>query len=145
MKQLPVIAILIILCVILAGCIPRSNDRPPDPGTPLPPPHEGSFISNYGSMTFNGDGKTVFIDFSPEFLEVLDNPPNEETYYYVFTWYSFGICRYDTATDYKIYNEASDIDLTFSLYLEGKGTTEDMIAFSYPTPGEDNVVFNKKK
>lgn len=144
MKQMPFITIIIIFCLLFAGCVPKSFDGPPDPGTPEPPPHNGSFISDYGTMTFNGDGKTVYIDFSPEFLEVLDNPPNEETYEYAFLWYNFGLCRYDTASEFKIYNESSEISLTFSLYLEGKGTTEDKIAFSYPTPEDKNVFFRRK-
>ena len=145
MKQLPVITLALIFCLLFAGCGPKSYDGPPDPGTPAPPPHEGSFISEYGTMTFNGDGETVYIDFSPEFLDVLNNPPNEETYSYAFTWYSFGECRYDVATEFKIHNEVSDISLTFSLYLEGEGTSKDKIAFSYPTPGDQSVIFIRDK
>ncbi len=144
MKQLPVITLALIFCLLFAGCGPKSYDGPPDPGTPAPPPHEGSFISEYGTMTFNGDGETVYIDFSPEYLEVLESPPNEETYSYAFTWYSFGECRYDVATEFNIHNRASDTSLTFSLYLEGEGTTKDKIAFSYPTPEDQNVVFHRK-
>ena len=34
-------------------------DGPPkDPGTPPPPAHSGVYVSDHGSMTFNGDGKT---------------------------------------------------------------------------------------
>lgn len=144
MKQFPVFIITIIICLLFTGCGPKSYDGPPDPGTPEPPYHDGSFISEYGTMTFNGDGETVYIDFSPEYLEVLDNPPNEETYSYAFTWYSFGKCRYDVATEFKIHNGASDTSLDFSLYLEGEGTTKDRIAFSYPTPEKKIVVFQRK-
>ena len=144
MKQFPVFIITIIICLLFTGCGPKSYDGPPDPGTPEPPYHDGSFISEYGTMTFNGDGETVYIDFSPEYLEVLDNPPNEETYSYAFTWYSFGESRYDVATEFNIHNNASDTSLTFSLYLEGEGTTKDKIAFSYPTPEDQIVVFQRK-
>ena len=144
MRQLRVITIGSTLCLLIASCGPKNYDGPPDPGTPEPPPHKGSFICEYGEMTFIGDGKTVYIDFSSEYLEILDNPPNDVMYEYTFTWYSFGSCRYDVATEFKIYNEANDIDLSFSLYLEGKGTTEELIAFSYPIPKKDSVVFKKK-
>ena len=144
MKRLPVLLTTIIICLLFAGCSPKSYDGPPDPGTPEPPFHDGIFMSEYGTMTFDGDGETVYIDFSPEYLEVLDNPPNEETYSYVFTWYSFGKCRYDVATEFKLYNDASDTSLNFSLYLEGEGTTKDRIAFSYPTPDVQNIVFQRK-
>ena len=63
MKQFPVFIITIIICLLFTGCGPKSYDGPPDPGTPEPPYHDGSFISEYGTMTFNGDGETVYIDF----------------------------------------------------------------------------------
>jgi hypothetical protein len=144
MKRLPIIITSIIICFLFAGCGPKSYDGPPDPGTPKPPSLDGIFMSEYGTMTFNGDGETVYINFSPEYLEILDNPPNEATYSYSFTWYSFGECRYDVATEFKLHNNESDTSLNFSLYLEGEGTTKDRIGFSYPTPDVQNIVFQRK-
>ncbi len=34
-------------------------DYPYEPDTPAPPPHEGVFTSEHGTMTISGDGEAV--------------------------------------------------------------------------------------
>lgn len=127
------------LLIMVAGC-QKSNDAPPDPGTPEPLPLEGVFSSDYGTLTFDGDGKTVHVSLTPEYLIILDNPPNNDDYEYVFCWYSFGSCRYDVATELYLYHLQSDTSITFSL---GINTSENRITIAYPVPKDGFVIFAK--
>ncbi|MCR5294269.1 MAG: hypothetical protein K6E30_03710 [Lachnospiraceae bacterium] len=65
------------------GCADTGN-RPYEPDTPAPENHEGTFVSDCGSMTFNGDGETVVIDFNSELAALLGLPEGEQSGSYVF-------------------------------------------------------------
>lgn len=139
-----VICVIIVttLCgLLIMSCGPKSNDKPPDPGTPVPPPHSGTFVGEYGCLTFNGDGETVHINLNDALLEVLGNPPNDVDYTYYFKWYNFGPCRYDVAPDLGLYHQDSQTSLDFSLY---GNVTETCITFSHPTLNQVKVKFEKQ-
>ena len=57
---------------------------PYEPDTPVPPPHEGRFVSGHGTMTFNGDGKTVLLDLDGELARRLGLPEGEQAASYEF-------------------------------------------------------------
>ena len=130
----------VIIILTIAGC-QRSNDKPPKMEGPEPEPHKGVFISQNAVFTFDGSNKTVFVEFDDEYLEALNNPPNNTYYSYVFTWYSFGEYRYDGATNLKLYHEESGARLDF--FLQGN-TRADRITISHIVPGDDNIVFIKE-
>lgn len=130
----------VIIILTIAGC-QRSNDKPPKMEGPEPEPHQGVFISQNAVFTFDGSNKTVFVEFDDEYMEALNNPPNNTYYSYVFTWYSFGEYRYDGATSLKLYHEESDTYLTFM--LQGN-TSSDKITISHIVPGDENIVFIKQ-
>lgn len=143
-KYLPRIAtsmVLLILLLSISGC-KKSNDGPPDGEGPEPEPHKGVFISQNAVFTFDGNGKVVFVEFDEEYLKALDNPPNDTYYSYVFTWYDFGECRYDVATNLKLYHEESSTSLDF--LIEGN-TSSETITISYIVPGDENIVFKKEE
>lgn len=108
---------------------------------PEPEPHNGVFVSENAVFTFDGNKKTVFVEFDEEYLEALDNPPNNTYYTYVFTWYEFGEYRFDGATQLKLYHEETTTRLDF--LIEGN-TTAERIEISYIVPGDENLVFVKQ-
>ncbi len=62
---------------ILAGCSnPGSglDNYPYEPDTPAPASHEGTFVSDHGSMNFAGDGKSIIIDFDSELASLTGLP-----------------------------------------------------------------------
>lgn len=130
----------VIIILTIADC-QRSNDKPPKMEGPEPEPHQGVFISQNAVFTFDGSNKTVFVEFDDEYMEALNNPPNNTYYSYVFTWYDFGEYRYDGATSLKLYHEESDTYLTFM--LQGN-TSSDKITISHIVPGDENIVFIKQ-
>ncbi len=74
----------LLLCA--SGCGPGGVhiNRPYEPDTPAPSPHEGVFVSDHGTMTFNGDGKTVLLDFDEGLARRLGLPSGEQTAAYTF-------------------------------------------------------------
>ena len=75
----------------LTGC---ATEQPPPADTPEPPAHIGTFVSEYGSMTFNGDGESVVIDFQPELADATELPSGTAEGQYVFTFHN-EMYRYD--------------------------------------------------
>ena len=136
-----IIAALFVFLLLLAGC-QKNNDKPPKMEGPEPKPHKGVFVSDNAVFTFDGSKKTVFVEFDDEYMKELNNPPNNTYYSYVFTWYEFGECRYDVATNLKLYHEKSNKLLNFS--IEGN-TTNDKIEISYIVPGAKNLKFIKQE
>ena len=126
--------------LLTAGC--RIYDGPPkDPGTPEPAAHVGTFVSSYGTMTFNGDGKSVTLEVSPEMAALTGLPEGKSEGTYMFMAntpphvYEY---RYDLANELHLtvgsltvvvnnYLNATDED-TISLYMvNSEGKVEDML------------------
>lgn len=93
---------------LLMGCQRAVYDnRPYEPDTPAPSPHEGTFTSEYGSMVFNGDGETVTIDFREDLAERLNLPAGEQAATYQFYSgflppHGYVDIRYDAAMNLQI-------------------------------------------
>ena len=120
------------------------KNMPYEPDTPAPAPHEGTFVSEHGTMIFSGDGKSVVIDFDGALAECLGLPEGEQEAKYVFL---SGVLpphgnvpvRYDVAHMIRIVagegdeNRSADIDI--GLYKDGSFstgtgcTTSDRITF----------------
>lgn len=132
-----IIFIIALLLLFIFDC-QKNNDKPPKMEGPEPEPHNGVFLSDNAVFTFDGSKKTVFVEFDDEYMKELNNPPNNTYYSYVFTWYEFGECRYDVATNLKLYHEKSNTRLEF--LIEGN-TTNDRIEISYNVPGAKNLEF----
>ena len=96
-RSVSALAVIAALLLCLSACA-KSNDGPPDPGTPEPAPLDGTFVCELGTLVFNGDGKSVTVDFSGEMEEII--PDGEMTYY--FKWDNFGLCRYDVASVFQL-------------------------------------------
>lgn len=70
---------------LLAGCRgPNPGNAPYEPDGPAPAAHSGVFRSEHGSMRFNGDGKSVTIDFDAYLSGVTGLPEGEYEGAYVF-------------------------------------------------------------
>ena len=134
-------ALFVFLLLLSAGCR-KSNDKPPKMEGPEPEPHNGVFVSDDAVFTFSGSKNTVYVEFDDEYMKELNNPPNNTYYSYVFTWYEFGECRYDVATNLKLYHEKSNIRLNF--LIEGS-TTADRIEISYNVSGAKTLEFIKQE
>ncbi len=83
----------IILLVLLAGfgylvyrnsIIVPGDNRPYEPDTPAPDPHDGVFVSEHGTMTFNGDDETVVVNFDETLEELTGIPAGEHEMKYEF-------------------------------------------------------------
>lgn len=105
-KALSILLALALLCGCLCGCIVHEN-KPYDPGTPEPVPHDGLFTSEHGSLRFNGDEKTVTIDFDEYLAKLTGLPAGESEGSYVFRSgdlppHGSVPVRYDTAYELEL-------------------------------------------
>lgn len=132
--------VFVFLLLFLAGC-QKSNDMPPDREGPEPEPHNGVFVSKYAKFTFDGNKKTIFVEFDEEYVKELNNPPNNTYYSYVFTWYDFGECRYDDATNLKLFHHESKTLLNFTIV--GNSTADRITIFNI-IPSSENLIFIKQ-
>ena len=67
MKRRILILLSILLCLCLCGCLGQVYDNKPyEPDTPAPAPHEGLFTSEHGSLRFDGDGESVELELDEE-------------------------------------------------------------------------------
>lgn len=121
---------------LLTGC---ATEQPPAADSPEPPAHSGKFVSEYGSMTFSGDGESVTIDFLQELAEATGLPTGAANGQYVFTFQQ-GMYRYDKADGFElIIGECS-----YSFLNNFQETNENRICVLSPCDGKSNLIFEKE-
>ena len=135
-KTVVLIALAISLLLLLCAC--GGRDQPPDPGTPEPPAHDGVFTSEYGTMTYHGDGESITFDFTPELQEATGLPGGEQNGTYVFL-FQHGQWRYDKAERFRI----SASDASYDFINDFTVTDENTIALQSPINGEETILFKK--
>ena len=135
-KTVVLIELAISLLLLLCAC--GGRDQPPDPGTPEPPAHDGVFTSEYGTMTFHGDGESITFDFTPELQEATGLPGGEQNGTYVFL-FQHGQWRYDKAERFRI----SASDASYDFINDFTVTDENTIALQSPINGEETILFKK--
>ena len=133
-----VVLIVLAIALLLLLCACGGRDQPPDPGTPEPPAHDGVFTSEYGTMTFNGDGESIIFDFMPELQEAAGLPGGEQSGTYVFL-FQHGEWRYDKAERFRI----SASDASYDFINDFTVTDENTIALQSPLNGEKTILFKK--
>ena len=127
-----------LMCILFFCAACGAKDLPPDSSLPEPEPHDGVFTSEYGTMTFHGDGESITFDFTPELQEATGLPDGEQSGAYVFL-FQHGQWRYDKAERFRI--TASDVSYDF---INGFSMTdENTIALQLPLNGEETILFIK--
>ena len=134
-EKLFAVIMLLLLLSVLVSC---GKQTPPDDGTPEPEPHIGTFTSEYGTMTFNGDGESIIFDFTPELQEETGLPDGEQSGTYVFL-FGHGQWRYDKAERFRI----TASDTSYDFINDFTVTDENTIALQSPPNGEETILFKK--
>ena len=134
-KKLFVVIMILLLLSVPVSC---NKNTPPDDGTPEPKPHTGTFISDYGTMTFNGDGESVIFDFAPDLQEATGLPDGEQKGTYVFL-FQHGQWRYDKAERFRI----TASDTSYDFINKFTATDENTIALQSPINGKETILFKK--
>ena len=134
-----------LILFLFAGC--RVYDGPPsEPDTPEPPAHTGTFVSDYGTMTFTGDGKTVTLSVTKELAALTKLPEGEYEAAYAFKAntpphvYEY---RYDLANEMHLTVDGEN----YVLYSGPNAFAEEQLRF-YAVDGDGKTVyieFNKEK
>lgn len=137
-KAVVSIAFAALLLTLLCAC--GRSDQPPNPGTPEPPAHNGVFTSEYGTMTFNGNGESVVFDFTPKLVEATGLPDGEQNGSYVFL-FQHGQWRYDKAERFRVSASGASYDFINDFTV----TDENTIALQSPINGEKTILFKKER
>ena len=135
-KRLAILISAALILLLLSAC--GAKDTPPDPGTPEPPAHDGVFTSEYGTMTFHGDGESITFDFTPELQEATGLPGGEQSGTYVFLFHH-SLWRYDQAERFRI----AVADVSYDFINAFTVTDENTIALQSPIDGEETILFKK--
>ena len=127
--------ILLLLLIFLASSCGR--ELPPDNGTPAPAALDGVFTSEAGSLTFNGDGRTVILDLDADFAQKAGLPAgwNEGVFVFLFRNEEW---RYDLAETVRF--TAAGVSRSFANAIGVTG--ENAVSFVLSESGE-RVVFKK--
>lgn len=130
---------LVLLCLVFlafaSGC---SYDGPPPADTPEPPAHNGVFRSQVGTLTFNGDGKSVTVCLEDGFAAEAGFPSGncEGTYVFQFQQKAY---RYDKAEYLSIFIGEKE----FSLQNIFQETNENIISVISPVAANETLQFLK--
>ena len=127
-----------LMCILLLFTACGAKDTPPDSSLPEPDPHNGVFTSEYGTMTFNGDGESITFDFTQELAESTGLPGGEQNGSYVFL-FQHKQWRYDKAERFRI----AVSDVSYDFINDFTVTDENTIALQSPLNGEENILFIK--
>lgn len=127
-----------LMCILLFCAACGAKELPPDSSLPEPDPHNGVFASEYGTMTFNGDGESIIFDFTPELQEATGLPDGEQSGSYVFL-FQHGQWRYDKAERFRI----TASDASYDFINDFTATDENTIVLQSPLNGEENILFIK--
>ena len=139
-KPILIAAVVLLAAVVLYVLFIRSpgdnGNYPPVPDTPAPAPHKGVFVSDHGSMEFNGDDTSVVIDFDAELAEMSGLPEGRAEGTYVFLsgdlppHGSIDI-RYDAAHEIRITIGESTAVIDLGIVAEG-GTMQKSLQMVTP-------------
>ena len=136
MKKLAMLAAAIFLLSV-TSC---GKELPPDDGTPEPPALDGEFTSDYGTLTFNGDGTGITTDTTEEFEQLCGLPAGEHEGTYVFLFQN-GQWRYDKADTFRIMiGEDSYVFINNFTH-----TNENAVVITPIEEGAGEITFEKKK
>ena len=124
----------------------KMDNYPYEPDTPAPDPHEGRFVSEHGTMTFNGDGESVVFDFDEELAGLTGLPAGEQNGTYVFLSGNLPPhgsidVRYDIAHELQI--STGDISVTVDLGLAAEDGSTAQVGVGIVTDTRIPLLFRK--
>lgn len=134
-KRLAVLLWTAFMILCLCAC---KTEAAPKEETPAPPAHSGTFVSEYGTLEFSGDGESVTVNISAELAQAAGLPENEFDGTYAFTFHH-KLWRYDQAERFCI----TCGDVTAELVNDFTRTDENTIVFSSPADGS-SITFEKE-
>lgn len=101
MRKCRYISVIAIFATVLMMMSCGYKNGPPGDDASWPEDLDGEFTSEYGSMSFNGDGDSIVVDFSEELTKALNFQTGkcEGTYVFLFDHKEW---RYDKADTFAI-------------------------------------------
>ena len=138
-----------LLLVCCWGCAGLSHEnRPYEPDTPPPAAHEGLFVSDHGSLRFNGDGVSLEYDFDRELAAWAGLPEGKQQGTYVFLSgdlppHGSVPVRYDVAHGLKIILDGQSAVLRLGIAAEDGSSSH--VGVGTVTPERIPLLFSRDK
>lgn len=143
------ILLTLFLCALLfCGCslfIAKPDNKPYEPDTPAPSPHDGSFVSEHGTMRFYGDGEKISFCFDEYLAKLCGLPEGEQEGTYVFLSgdlppHGSIPVRYDTAHELRITSGEVSVVISLGFASENGKTASSYLGMV--TPERIPLLFN---
>ena len=134
----------LIFCCACGGS--GKGNYPYEPDTPAPAAHDGRFSSEHGTLSFNGDGESVVIDFDAFLAGLTGLPEGEHTGSYAFLsgelppHGSFPV-RYDIAHELRISTE--DQSTVVDVGIASEDGTSGQVGINVVTPDRIPMLFRE--
>lgn len=139
-SRLKLSLIIILLAFICSSTACVHIDKPPDDGSPWPENLNGVYLSDFGKLSFNGDGTSVTFELTEDFADLICMPSEQidGTYVFLFGNKSW---RYDKAESFRLdCNEAS-----FSFQNDFTKTCFERIVLTIPGAASESIVFERSR
>ena len=134
--------------LLLAGCGIGSNpdNMPYEPDTPAPAAHDGTFVSEHGSLRFNGDGTSIETDFDAALSDLTGLPEGAQTGTYVFLSgnlppHGSMPVRYDTAHELQI--TVGELSAVIDMGIASEDGKSAQVGVDTVTPEEIPMLFRE--
>ncbi|MBQ2658944.1 MAG: hypothetical protein IJF87_10310 [Erysipelotrichaceae bacterium] len=146
-----IILLAVLLLIVLLFYVDRKqreqlDNYPYEPDTPAPDPHDGTFVSQHGTMTFNGDGESLVFNFDEELAGLAGLPAGEQNGTYVFLSgdlppHGSVDVRYDIAHEWRI--SLGDTSVVIDLGLASKDGSTAQVGVDMVTDTRIPMLFQK--
>ena len=108
-RKILIFALFVLMSLFLSACVQNNtlDNYPLEPDGPAPDPHDGVYVSEYGSLIFNGDDESITVQIGKELAQLFQLEEGEYDGSYVFLsgnlppHGSFPV-RYDAAHELQI-------------------------------------------
>ena len=150
-RKILIFALFVLMSLFLSACVQNStlDNYPLEPDGPVPEPHEGIFVSEHGSLTFNGDGESITVKVDSELEHLFELPSGEYSGTYVFLSGnlppngSFPI-RYDAAHELQIDldNNGTQYSKVFDIGVASEDGKSGTVGLNTVSPERIPFLFN---
>ena len=85
-RKILIFALFVLMSLFLSACVQNNtlDNYPLEPDGPAPDPHDGVYVSEYGSLIFNGDDESITVQIGKELAQLFELEEGEYEGSYVF-------------------------------------------------------------
>ncbi len=150
-RKILIFALFVLMSLFLSACVQNNtlDNYPLEPDGPAPDPHDGVYVSEYGSLIFNGDNESITVQIGKELTQLFELEEGEYEGSYVFLsgnlppHGSFPI-RYDAAHELQIDldNNGTQYSKVFDIGVASEDGKSGTVGLNTVSPERIPFLFN---